>query len=275
MELKERVRRHWEEEPCGLRFGRSEDPRAFFREVEAKRYELEPFLPNFADFGGWRGRRVLEIGVGIGTDFKRWVQGGAKATGMDLTLSGILTARRDLRTSGLDRAAGHLAVADAEEICFRSQTFDLIYAWGVLHHTPKTEVALAEAWRVLKVGGRLKMMVYHVPSWTGWLLWIVHGLCKGRPFLSPRRVLFDHLESPGTKAYTRAEIQRLVRSVGFEEISTQVELGPSDLLTMDFGPRYQRAFFRFLVKIYPRFLVRALGSRFGLTLMVEARKGSV
>jgi len=271
--LKQRVKDHWEAEPCDSRSRDPEDESLhFFQEEERRRYEAEPFIPAFADFPSWHRKRVLEVGIGIGTDFRQWVAEGADATGFDLTLSGVRLTRKNLDLHGISPWAYKLLVCDAENSCLRSNFFDLVYSYGVLHHTPRTDLALAEAWRVLTPGGTLKIMVYHVPSWTGWMLWLLHGLFRGKPLRSAKGIIFQHLESPGTKACTVAEIRQLVASCGFCDISTEVFLGPSDLLTIERRQKYQGRLFTLLAKTYPRRLIRKLGRRFGLLLCIEGKK---
>lgn len=272
--LKHRVKEYWEAAPCDHRLGAREETLAYFCREERRRNTVEPFAPVFADYARWQGKRVLEMGVGIGTDFQRWVRAGAQATGIDLTVSGARLTRRNLDLRGIPRSAYHLAVADAEGSCFRSGSFDLVYAYGVFHHSPRTDLALAEAARVLAPGGRLKMMVYHVPSWTGWILWALHGLLRGRPLKSVKPILFDHLESPGTKAYTVSEIRHLVAAGGFENIRTEVHVGPSDLLVIERRPEYRRWWLDLPVRLWPRPLIRHFGQRLGLILCVEARKAA-
>ena len=52
----------------------------------------------------------------------------------------------------------------AESLPFRSETFDLVTAMGVLHHIPDPELAIGEINRVLRPGGRFVMMLYHKDS---------------------------------------------------------------------------------------------------------------
>src|SRR6185295_12363816 len=86
--LKRSVRRHWEHEPCGTRGGDQVSRSAYFASIEQHRYDVEPYIPVFADFEAARGRRVLEIGVGAGTDHVNWLRAGARAVGVDLTMKG-------------------------------------------------------------------------------------------------------------------------------------------------------------------------------------------
>ena len=265
------VRAHWEQEPCGVRYGEGADAAERRRSAAQVRYALEPYIPAFADFPAWRGRRVLEVGVGAGTDFSQFVRHGANATGIDLTAAGVALARAGLRDAEVSGHRGRVARGDAEDLPFLDGSFDLAYAWGVLHHTPDTARALREAWRVLRPGGRLKVMLYHVRSWTVLLLWARHALLAGRPWTGPREVVFRHLESPGTKAYTRRHASSLVAGAGFELVATRTVLGPGDLLRIRLSRRY-RGIPRWLVSAWPRWLVRLIGPRFGLYLLMDARK---
>lgn len=201
------MRRYWEAEPCGTSTADAPPGTAeFFAQVERARYELEPFIPGFADFGRWRGRRVLEVGVGLGTDFVQFVRAGADATGVDLTEAAVDAVRQRLALEGLD---AELLVADAERLPFETDSFDLVYSWGVLHHTPDTRRALDEVERVLRPGGEARIMLYSRRSWVAAGAWARWALARGRPWRSFARVLAEHMESPGTKAYTQRELERL------------------------------------------------------------------
>src|SRR5829696_739538 len=146
-QLKRRVQDFWNKTPCGSKHADApEGTREFFEEVERKRYELEPFIPKYAEFEQARGERVLEVGVGLGTDLARFARAGAEVTGIDFSERSVELARRRLELDGLQ---GEVLVADAENLPFADSTFDRVYSWGVLHHTPNTYAAVAEAVRVL------------------------------------------------------------------------------------------------------------------------------
>jgi ubiquinone/menaquinone biosynthesis C-methylase UbiE len=217
-ELKERVRDHWDGEPCGvIHTDAPEGSSRFYDEIERRRDELEPFLPELADFAGARGLSVLEIGVGIGTDFIRFARAGARVTGVDLTEHAVELVRRRLELEGLD---GEVVQADAEQLPFAAGTFDRVYSWGVLHHTPDTDGAVREAVRVLAPGGSITVMLYNRISWVAFGLWVRRALLRGRPWLSLRHVLANHLESPGTKGYTAAEVRSMF--AGLDELHVDV-----------------------------------------------------
>lgn len=270
--LKALVKIHWENEPCGSRYGTDAERRLYFQEISEARYALEPYIPAFARFESAAGKRVLEIGVGAGADFEHWCRYAEHATGVDLTEAATqLTAER-MALSGVSADRYDLLTADAENLTFDSNTFDIIYSWGVLHHTPRTANAFGETLRVLRPGGTLRAMIYHVPSWTGFLLYLQYGLLRGKPGMSAKQAIYHHLESPGTKAYTLKEARRLLKKVGFSDIQLSTKLGPGDLLTIRPGAKYSGGLFRLVWKFYPRPLVRLLGDRYGLNLMITARK---
>jgi SAM-dependent methyltransferase len=163
-ELKERVRAFWQAHPCGTKFSDAEmGTREFFERVEVHRYAKEWHIPGAANFAGARGMRVLEIGCGLGTDGAQFALAGANYTGIDLTEASIELARKKFELSGL---CGEFRVADAENLDFADDSFDLVYSHGVLHHTPDTARAVREIYRVLKPGGRAVVMLYHRGSYN-------------------------------------------------------------------------------------------------------------
>ena len=162
--LKELVREFWQANPCGTKFADApEGTRAFFERVEAHRYEKEWHIPEAAGFAEARGLRVLEIGCGLGTDGARFARAGAFYTGVDLTDAAVSLARRNFELQGL---TGEFRTADAENLDFADDTFDVVYSHGVLHHTPDTARAVREVHRVLRPGGRAVVMLYHRDSYN-------------------------------------------------------------------------------------------------------------
>jgi ubiquinone/menaquinone biosynthesis C-methylase UbiE len=222
--LKDRVRAYWEAEPCGTSTATAEPGTpAFFEQVEQRRYELEPFIPRFAEFDRSHGRRVLEIGVGLGTDFVQFARAGARLSGLDLTEAAVEAVRGRLALEGLE---ADLRVADAEDLPYPDSEFDLVYSWGVLHHTPDTEGALAEVRRVLRPGGEAKIMLYSRRSWVALGVWLRYGLLRGAPHRTPSELLARWMESPGTKAYTQQELDELF--AGFSRVRYERFVTPYD-----------------------------------------------
>lgn len=196
-QAKQAVADHWEAQACGERYGSGQ---------QETRYLLEPEILTFADFSSGRGRDVLEIGVGMGADLLRWARAGATVTGVDITQRAVRLTNDRLRWAGLAATA---RVADAEALPFADGSFDVVWSWGVLHHTPRSERALREAARVLRPGGRYAVMVYHRHSWLAAAAWVRFGLLRGRPATTLRQAV-AHVESPGTRAFTAGEITTLL-----------------------------------------------------------------
>jgi ubiquinone/menaquinone biosynthesis C-methylase UbiE len=165
VEQKNEVRRFWDADPCGSRY--LEQGQDFEAHARA-RYALEPHIADFANFKSARGMKILEIGVGMGADYLEWLKAGAHATGVDLSATSIERARMRCEVAGYK---ADLQVADAENLPFPADSFDVVYSYGVMHHSPDTARCIREAWRVLKPGGRARIMLYHHPSVTGLLLW--------------------------------------------------------------------------------------------------------
>jgi ubiquinone/menaquinone biosynthesis C-methylase UbiE len=162
--LKERVRAFWQANPCGVKFAdAAPGTRRFYELVEAHRYTKEWHIPIAAGFAGTRGLKVLEIGSGLGTDGAQFAEAGAEYTGVDLTEASVDLARKRFELFNLP---GTFKVADAENLNFESESFDLVYSHGVLHHTPDTRQAIAEVHRVLRPGGRAEVMLYHRDSYN-------------------------------------------------------------------------------------------------------------
>ena len=122
-------------------------------------------MPRVMGFGKFRGARLLEIGCGMGTDLLQFARGGARCTGVDLTPRSVEITRHRFRLYGMD---GAFMIADGERLPFASESFDVVYSNGVLHHTPDTAGAIREVHRVLRPGGVARVMLYHRNSLKYW-----------------------------------------------------------------------------------------------------------
>jgi ubiquinone/menaquinone biosynthesis C-methylase UbiE len=253
--LKERVRAFWQKNPCGTKFADAEmGTRLFYERVEEHRYAKEWHIPVAAAFQSARGLRVLEIGCGLGTDGAQFAKAGAIYTGVDLTDAAVELARKRFELFGL---SGTFRTADAENLDFADESFDLVYSHGVLHHTPDTERAVREVHRVLRPGGRAVVMLYHRDSYnyrvnirvlrragahllkseTG--LKLVHRLTNepveslrehaqslkddARSYLKPDEFLSQHTDGAGNplaRVYSRREARELFKDFAEVELAT-------------------------------------------------------
>jgi ubiquinone/menaquinone biosynthesis C-methylase UbiE len=219
-QLKQQVREYWNAHPCGTQFTHLEwGSKQFFDEVERFRYEIQPFMRSLMEFDNFRGKRLLEIGCGLGTDLLQFARAGAIATGVDLTAASIELVRKRFALEGIPVDA---QVADAEHLPFGNNTFDVVYSFGVLHHTPNTQKSIDEVYRVLKPGGRILIMLYHKNSihvYLGAPLYkISHRLKAGARSLVEDWVrVYDGAENPLGKAYSRSELRTMF--VRFKNLS--------------------------------------------------------
>jgi len=256
--LKRAVQAFWDAKPCGTadiadaRAGTREG----FRALDARRYALEPCIEASAAFERQAGRRVLEIGCGAGADLMRFAQAGARVTGVDLSPVSLDLTRRRFEVFGL---TADLGVADAENLPFQDASFDLVYAWGVLHHTPETARAAAEVFRVMVPGGSARIMLYHRRSLFAVQAWIRYALVRGQPWRSMSEVLAASVESPGTRAYTVAEARDLFGRIGFANVHVRpvVTVWDARVGRRRFLPAWGRAL---------------LPDRFGWFLLVSAER---
>ncbi|MEA3412262.1 MAG: class I SAM-dependent methyltransferase [Pseudomonadota bacterium] len=142
----------------------------------------------------------------LGADHQRFAEAGARLWGIDLTERAVEHTRRRLTELGFE---SRLSTGDAERLEFDDESFDYVYSWGVLHHSPDTRGAIAEVYRVLRKGGVARVMIYHKWSLVGLMLWVRYGLLGLRPWMTLDQVYGRYLESPGTKAYSRREAREL------------------------------------------------------------------
>ncbi len=266
-DLKRHVSEFWNRAACGEELYLAGLDRAGYEAQARARYELEPYIPEFARFEETCGLRVLEIGVGLGADHQRFAEAGADLSGVDLTPRAIEHTRRRLVLFGL---TPKLAVGDAETLCFPNERFDLVYSWGVLHHTPDTPRAIAEVWRVLKPGGCARIMLYHKWSLVGLMLWVRFALLVLRPWRTLPYVYAHYLESPGTKAYSVAEARQLFSA--FRDVQIRVVLTHGDLLASNVGQRHRGWLLSVARRLWPRWFFTRCCRRLGLFLLIEARK---
>jgi len=264
---KQAVKDFWEDASCGERlYLQGRDATAFQRHSQI-RYQLEPEILAFAEFHRWKGRRVLEIGVGLGSDHQKFAEAGADLYGVDLTERAVDNTKNRFQCLGLTSI---LQSCDAEKLPFSDGFFDLVYSWGVLHVTPNTPKAFDEVYRVLKPGGTAKIMIYHTYSMVGYMLWLRYGLLRLRPLTSLATIYHHYLESLGTKAYTVEQARAMCHR--FKQVTIDTFLTHGDLLTSAAGQRHEGWMLQLARRIWPRALIRRWFPKHGLFMTIEATK---
>jgi ubiquinone/menaquinone biosynthesis C-methylase UbiE len=268
MNNKEKVKEFWNISSCGedLYLHGSNDLDSFKNQMK-QRYLLEPYILPFGDFQSSKGKKTLEIGVGLGSDHQLFAENGAILYGIDLTERAINNTGNRLSLFNLKSV---LSIGDAENLTFEDNFFDIIYSWGVIHHSPNTQKAVNEIYRTLKPGGKAKIMIYHKYSFVGYMLWIRYALMKLKPFISLDNIYSKYLESPGTKAYTISEGKNLFSQFSIVKITTL--LTHADLLSSNAGQRHRGNILSLAKLIYPRLIIRKLFPKHGLFMLIDVVK---
>lgn len=180
----------------------------FFADLDQYHFEKLHHLPRLVDFEGYRGRRVLDVGCGAGVDLVRFARGGAFVTGVDISPSAIALAREHVAQQGLE---ADLREANGERLPFPDDTFDLVYAHGVVQYTADDRALVEECRRVLAPGGEAVFQVYNRISWLNALSRLMH-------------VPLEHEDAPVLKKYTASELRALL--AGFREVRIVEERFP-------------------------------------------------
>lgn len=214
----------------------------FFEDLEQYRFEKLQYLPRLVDFTGFRGRRLLEVGCGVGTDLVRFAKGGALVTGIDLAERAVDLCRRNLAIHGL---SGDVEAMDGEQMTFPDSSFDLAYAHGVLQYTPNPRAMIGEIYRVLKPGGIAILMVYNRHSWLHAMSWVM-------------RVRLEHDDAPVFRLLSRGEFRALLQPFLRFPITPERFPVPSRLHHGWKALLYNRLFVP-AFDLCPRWLVRPLG----------------
>jgi ubiquinone/menaquinone biosynthesis C-methylase UbiE len=225
--------------------------RGFFADLDQYHFEKLHHLLRLVDFNGYRGRAVLEVGCGAGTDLARFAKGGAVVSGVDLSSSAITLARQNFEQQGLQ---ADLREADGEQLPFPDDSFDLVYAHGVVQYTNDPQALVDECRRVLKPGGEAVFQVYNRISWLNALSKLM-------------KVPLEHEDAPVLLKYSAREFRALLRE--FREVRIVEERFPvKSRLHGGWKGTVFNTLFVGTFNALPRGLVR----RFGWHLLAFCRK---
>jgi ubiquinone/menaquinone biosynthesis C-methylase UbiE len=260
---KEQAIKQWTNDPCGMvgAKGLEIGTKEFYQKIDQNRYqEYAPWMKQAMKFEQFQNQHVLEIGFGMGTDLFSFASSGATVSGVDLSPQHLEIATQRFNLYGLK---ANLQLADTESLPFGDATFDVVYSFGVIHHTPNTEKAVEEIYRVLKPGGQAILAVYHKNS--------IFHLCAISGYLLHMRFLQESYQDtlsrieyrensdarPLVKLYSRKEFQKLLHQF------SQVEI---DCFHLD------KTHFSFLQGFVPNSLIKQWENKYGWYLVARARK---
>ena len=251
-EQTDRVREYWNQHIHDLEITKHPvGTPGFFADLDQYHFEKLHHLLRLVDFNGYRGRRVLDVGCGAGTDLIRFARGGAVVTGVDLAASAVALAKQNFAQQGLQ---ADLREADGERLPFADASFDLVYAHGVVQYTADDRALVGECRRVLKPGGEAVFQVYNRMSWLSALSKLM-------------KVPLEHEDAPVLRKYTAREFRDLLN--GFHDVRIVEERFPvKSRLHGGWKGTLFNTFFVGTFNALPRPLVR----RFGWHLLAFCKK---
>jgi len=209
---------YWNRRPCNIRHSTKEfKSKEYFDEVEKRKYFVESHIPAFANFPEWKDKKVLEIGCGIGTDATNFARNCKEYVGVELSDESLDITKERFKVFGLDSKKDckvsfyQCDAQNFDELSVVGNEFDLIYSFGVIHHSPRPDLILENCYKLLKPGGTLKIMVYAKDSWKKYM--IECGL--------------DQYEAqndcPVAFTYTKQEIQDILSKLNYKNIDINQE----------------------------------------------------
>lgn len=245
---------YWNARPCNIRHSTAPvGTKEYFDEVEKRKYFVEPHIPAFAQFESWAGKKVLEIGCGIGTDAVNFARAGADYTGVELSQTSLELARKRFDVFGLK---GRFFNSNAENLStiIPIEPFDLVYSFGVIHHTPNPSRVVAEVARFMAPHSEFRLMLYAKHSWKSAMI----------------DAGFDQPEAqsgcPIAFTYDHAEVRQLLKDFDVFEI-TQDHIFP---YVVERYVRYEYEFQPWF-KAMPKEMFRALETHFGWHTLIKCR----
>lgn len=263
------VQNYWNNRPCNIRHSTKPiGTKEYFDEVEARKHFVEPHIPVFAEFERWSGKRVMEIGCGLGTAMINFARHADRVTAVDLSDKSLELAKQRAEVYGLqDKVSFYQANAEELSQYVPVEPYDLIYSFGVIHHTPHPERVIEQLHQYVKPGSTIKIMVYYRYSWK--VLWILLNYGKGQ-FWRVNELVARYSEAqegcPVTYIYSKQEARELLK--GFEIVDMQVEhIFPYYIPDYKQYKYTKEWYFRWM----PQPLFRWLEKNFGWHLCITAR----
>ncbi len=266
------VKTYWNNRPCNLRHSLNEvGTKEYFEDIEARKFFVEPHILKLADFPNAKGKKVLEIGCGLGVCSINFAKAGARVTAVDLSQKSIDIAKKNAESMGVaDKIQFFHGNAEKLSEFLPTQQYDIIFSFGVMHHTPHPENIIKEVKKYLAPKGKFKVMVYHRNSWK--VFWILLKYGKFQFWkLSNLIARYSEAETgcPVTYAYSKKSVSNLFKKNDFEISSLWVDHIFPYRIPDYIKYKYVKVwYFRYL----PRSLFRFLEKKIGWTLCLTAQR---
>jgi ubiquinone/menaquinone biosynthesis C-methylase UbiE len=223
----------------------------FFEDLREYRFDKLRYLPEVVDFAAYKDQRLLEIGCGVGLDLVEFARQGSQVTGVDVAECAIELAMKNFAYHGV---YGDLRVMNGEALEFDDNSFDAVYAHGVIQYTADAPRMVAEIHRVLRPGGSALLMVYNRYSWLN-LLSVLLG------------VTLEHEDAPVLNKYSARQFVAMLGQ--FSEVHISFERFP--VKTRLHGGLKGLLFNTLFVPLF-NMLPKALVRRSGWHLLAKVKK---
>ena len=166
----EEVKKFWNDRPCNIKHSSKEiGTKEYFNEVERKKFFVEPHILKFTEFPQWKNKKVLEVGCGLGTVGINFALNGADYTGVELSKESLEIAKKRFEVYN---QSGKFYLGNAEQLSsfVPIETYDLIYSFGVIHHSPHPEKIVSQIKKYMNENSVLKIMLYAKDSWKNYMI---------------------------------------------------------------------------------------------------------
>lgn len=268
METIESVKTFWNKRPCNIRHSTKEiGTKEYFDEVERRKYFVEPHIIDFAEFEKWKGKKVLEIGCGIGTDTINFARAGAILTSVDISEESLKIAKQRASLFGLENIKFYQANAEELSKYVPIETYDLVYSFGVIHHTPNPENVMDEIKKYIGKDSELRIMMYHKYSYKVFWILLKYGY---QTFWNIEKIVAKYAEAqigcPVAYIYSRKTIAELLKDYKITDINID-HIFPYKI--KDYVKyTYNKAWY---FKWIPQRIFRNLEKKFGWHMLIYAK----
>ena len=247
------VKKYWDDRPCNVKHSQKEiGTTEYFDELERKRYTAEPHIPSFAGFSDTNGKKVLEVGCGMATEGINYARAGSTYTGTDLSAESLDLAKKRFEVYNKE---GNFYLGNSEELSsfVPVETYDLIYSFGVIHHSPYPERIISEIKKYMNKDSVLKIMLYAKDSWKNYMIEAGHDQPEAQ------------YGCPIANTYTNDEVRELLD--GFDVAIDQYHIFPYQIEPYKRGEFVKQPWFEAM----PDEIFEVLKKNLGWHLLITAK----
>lgn len=269
------VKNYWNQRPCNIKHSTEEiGTKKYFEEIAKRKFFVEPHILDFASYSNYKGKRVLEIGCGLGVSAICFALAGAKVTAIDLSEKSIDIAKKNAESMGVaDKIKFLQGNAECLHEFLPEEKYDLIYSFGVIHHTPCPDTVIDRARYFLTPQGEFKIMVYYRYSWKVFWIFVKYGRLN---FWKLSDLIARYSEAqtgcPITYAYSKRSAARLFVNKGLKVKSMTIDHIFPYRIPDYLQYKYVKVwYFRFLPKSVFRFLEKTFGWHLCLTAINQGK----